>query len=128
MDETTIRATMLQAVLANGIPMAQAIEDAEAAVRYVLGGAQASRPVGRRATTERVLDMWSSGKTNRAIAAELGVSVGAVAQRIKRARLAGDPRAALRNKVSDEGLAAMRRCARRMMAVRLSRTAPEAAP
>ena len=123
MTPTELRATMLQAILAQGVPLEQAMIDAEAAVSYVLSGAQAEpqRPVKRR---DQVLDMWASGLAVWQIAADVGGTLPSVRQIIHRARVAGDPRALRRRRLTEEQIAA---AADRMRATR-ARMMQERAP
>jgi hypothetical protein len=106
MDIQVLRVTMLQAVLAQGIPLNQAIQDAEAAVSYVVSGPPAPPaevPTKRgRARTEAILDMWAEKLPAKLIASKLGVSKNAVVVAVYRARAKGDSRAAMRHRYSDD--------------------------
>lgn len=97
MSAQDLRATMLAAILAQGIPLEQAMQDAEAAVAYVIQGPskEAEPEPSRR---DRVLDMWAQGMVAGAIARAVGMKPMAVQQTVKRARKAGDLRAASRHK------------------------------
>jgi hypothetical protein len=106
MDIQVLRVTMLQAVLAQGIPLNQAIQDAEAAVSYVVSGPPAPPaevPTTRgRARTEAILDMWAEGLPAKVIASKLGMSKNAVVAMIHRARAKGDPRAVMRRHYGED--------------------------
>ncbi len=112
MDEATLRATMLQAVLAQGIPMEQALRDADAAVAYVLRGK--GTPAKSAGTREQVLDAWASGERGPKIAQQLNIGLSYVSQIVSKARKNGDPRAVTRTRHSPEHLAAIAERARTM--------------
>jgi hypothetical protein len=100
--EQEIRATMLAAILAQGIPLEQAMSEADVAVRYVLG-----KPVARpRKNREAILDMWSEGLPGHKIAEKLGLTLGGVNSAVFKARMKGDPRANLKMNLTDEQRAA----------------------
>jgi hypothetical protein len=107
MDTQDLRATMLQAILAQGIPLAQAIFDAEAAVAYVLSGpaAPAAPEPPKKKRKDAVLDLWADGRTATDIAGRLEMERMAVHKLIQRARNAGDPRAAMRHKKTSDARA-----------------------
>lgn len=106
MNPQELRVTMLQAILAQGIPLNQAIQDAEAAVSYVVSGPPAPPaevPTTRgRARTEAILDMWAEGLPAKLIASKLGMSTGAVIAATRRARAKGDSRAAMRRHYGED--------------------------
>jgi hypothetical protein len=106
MDIQELRLTMLQAILAQGVPLNQALQDAEAAVSYVVSGPPAPPaevPTTRgRARTEAVLDMWAEGAPAKLIASRSGMSKNAVFGVVNRARAKGDPRAAMRHHYDED--------------------------
>lgn len=108
-NEQELRATMLQAILSQGIPLAQAITDAEAAVAYVMREKPSNeRPARMKrgtARTNAMLDMWAEGYSDRQIADQFGITPGSASIAVQRARRAGDPRAVRRVALSDEELA-----------------------
>jgi hypothetical protein len=110
MDTTELRATMLQAILAQGIGLDQAIRDAEAAVAYVLSGpkqeAPTSLPKRGPARTNMILDMWAAGSTAKQIGALLGTSQSAIYQILQRERKNGNQRASSKGNYSAEVRAA----------------------
>lgn len=106
MDTTELRATMLQAILAQGVGMDQAIRDAEAAVAYVLSGPAREEPTAfpKRgpARTNMILDMWAAGSSMRDIAERFGMARSGVNSAITKARCADDPRAVLRKSITEQ--------------------------
>ncbi len=107
MDVENLRMTMLQSILAQGVPMHQAIHDAQAAVAYVLRGLEAPAldepaPKTRR---DNILDAWAAGETARSIASRLGLKRTTVAKVVCEARKTGEPRAVRRTAHSPEHLA-----------------------
>lgn len=97
MSAQDLRATMLAAILAQGIPLEQAMQDAEAAVAYVIQGpSKEGEPEPSR--RDRVLDMWAQGVMTSAIGRSLGMKATAVSQVVLRARRDGDARAKSRHK------------------------------
>lgn len=99
--ERELKATMLAAILAQGVPTAQAIADAELAVRYVMGGAEpvAPRP-DPKMRRDQVLDMWAEGLSTRLIASRVGLTRAGVCTIIHKARREGEPRAVRRQQLS----------------------------
>jgi hypothetical protein len=106
MDIQELRLSMLQTILAQGIPLDQALQDAEAAVSYVVSGPPAPPaevPTTRgRARTEAILDMWAEKLPAKLIASKLGVSKNAVVGVVHRARAKGDPRAVMRHYYTED--------------------------
>jgi len=130
MDIQELRATMLQVILAQGIPLQQALQDAEAAVSYIVSGPPVPTgevPKRGRARTEAILDMWAEGLPAKLIASKLGMSTGAVIAVLSRARERGDPRAEPRRRY---GEAERKRRREHMFRIRHNNAAqsPEAAP
>ena len=131
MDIQELRVTMLQAILAQGIPPQQALQDAEAAVNYIVSGPPA--PTGEvptrrgRARTEALLDMWAQGLPAKLIASQLSVSKGAVVGAVHRARERGDPRAVMRQRYGEDE---RKRRRAHMLRIRHNNSAqsPEATP
>lgn len=123
MNEQELRATMLQAILAQGIPVAQAMHDAEVAVRYVLGShapVEPAAPIKRgKNRTNAILDMWAEGDSVHVITKMAGIKACAVYGAVNRARKAGDPRAAKRAVISDAEIAARAERAKVMRTARL---------
>lgn len=107
MDTTELRATMLQAILAQGIGLHQAIRDAEA---YVLSGPAREEPTALpkrgAARTNMILDMWAAGSTAKQIGALLGTSQSAIYQILLRERKNGNQKASLKGNYSAEVRAA----------------------
>jgi hypothetical protein len=131
MDIQELRLSMLQTILAQGIPLDQALQDAEAAVSYVVSGPPAPPaevPTTRgRARTEAILDMWAEKLPAKLIASKLGVSKNAVVGVVHRARAKGDPRAVMRHYYTEDD---RKRRREHMLRIRPNNAAqsPEAAP
>jgi hypothetical protein len=125
MTEQELRATMLAAILAQGIPMTQAVHDAESAVAYVMHGpgtAAAPRQEPHGEKRGRILDMWAAGASRARIVAEVGTTPASVQSTVIKARAKGDPRAVRRHKAPSEArLAALRACAKRAREARRAR-------
>lgn len=111
MDTIELRAKMLAAVLAQGIPMDQAIRDAEAAVVYVTEGPPKEVPpaLPKRgpSRTTMILDMWAAGATAKQIAERFGMTSGTIYNAVNSARQRGDARAVLRGNHTEATRAAV---------------------
>lgn len=126
MSEQELRATMLQAILAQGIPLEQAIKDAEAAVAYVLRPRELPAAVPVRERRDVMLDMWAQHYPASEIAAALGLKQVSVVAMVGMARRQGDPRA-IRRKALPRSLEKLRASADKARAVRQQNCA-EVAP
>ncbi len=128
-DTEHLRATMLAAILANGIPLCQAIKDAEAAVAYVLGGAGDKEPkqLTRTERKNRILDMWADGDSTQQIADAVGVKRNSVLVVVTTARNSGDHRAMRRKHLSEAHLTVLRGRAAEMGRARRKSVRQEAA-
>jgi hypothetical protein len=125
MNEQELRATMLQAILAQGIPAQQAITDAEAAVAYVLKGRPTQQAIPIIKKRDAMLDMWAAHVPTREIAAALGLKRTSVVAMVAQARRSGDPRA-VRRKAAPASLEHLRASAAKANAIRIAAAASRA--